>query len=72
MKESAASSIERRARTALAGSPIYDLRSLQVERSGDALFISGRVKTFYHKQLAQELVRHVADGVALINAVDVS
>ena len=41
-------------------------------QSGDALFISGRVKTFYHKQLAQELVRHVADGVELINAVDVS
>lgn len=71
MKESVVNSIEGRARTALAGSPIYDLRSLQVERSGDALFISGRVKTFYHKQLAQELVRLVADGVELINAVDV-
>ncbi len=59
------------AQRALAASPIYDLRALQVEYVGDALLLSGRVETFYHKQLAQEVVRNVAEGVPVVNDVAV-
>lgn len=58
-----------RARTALAQSPIYVLREINVEQDGDRLLLQGRVDTFYHKQLAQEVVRTVADGMRLENAV---
>lgn len=59
------------AQRALAASQIYDLRALQVEYVGDALLLSGRVETFYHKQLAQEVVRNVAEGVPVVNDVAV-
>ena len=38
---------------------------------GGSAVISGTVKTFYQKQLAQEAVRSVAKEVTLINAVKV-
>ncbi|MBX7167276.1 MAG: BON domain-containing protein [Pirellulales bacterium] len=66
-----AKDVEPRAQLALARSPIYDLRVLRVERIGDALVLSGNVSCFYHKQLAQELIRAVAEGVAVVNAVEV-
>jgi hypothetical protein len=44
---------------------------LQVERDGDALLIRGQVSSFYHKQLAQEVVRHAAEGVELVNSIEV-
>jgi hypothetical protein len=59
----------KRARSALAHSPIYVLREVQVERNGDALLLQGRVDTFYHKQLAQEVVRNVCDGMRVENAL---
>jgi hypothetical protein len=37
----------------------------------DDLIISGTVSCFYHKQLAQEVVRSVADGMGVINSVEV-
>ena len=58
-----------RARTALAASPIYVLREIHVEQNGDSLLLLGRVDTFYHKQLAQEVVRAVADGLRVVNSV---
>lgn len=58
-----------RAKTALAQSPIYVLRDIHVEQHGDALLLQGRVDTFYHKQLAQEVVRAVADGMRVENAL---
>ena len=63
MAEMLANEIEAQAQRALADSPIFDLRHLQVEYLDGALALSGRVETFYHKQLAQEVVRNVADGV---------
>ena len=62
---------ETRARAALAESPIFMLRELRVEQSGDALLLSGRVDTFYHKQLAQEAVRGVAEGMQVVNSIEV-
>jgi osmotically-inducible protein OsmY len=56
-----------RARSALSQSPIYVLREITVQQSGDSLLLEGRVDTFYHKQLAQEVVRAVADGMRVEN-----
>ncbi len=71
MAELTATDVELRAQTALANSPIYAIRELQVESDGAALLISGRVSSFYHKQLAQEVVRAVAASHQVINDVDV-
>ena len=59
------------ARTALAGSSIYVLRKLQIDRDGDGLIMRGRVDSYYHKQLAQELVKAAVDGIEVVNALQV-
>ncbi len=66
-----ANNVEQSAREALAASPVYALRELEVEQRGETLLISGLVTSFYHKQLAQEAVRHVAVGVEVVNAIQV-
>ncbi len=63
--------VQKRAQKALAASPVFALRELQVEQRGDALLLRGLVSSFYHKQLAQEVVRHAAEGVELVNSIDV-
>jgi osmotically-inducible protein OsmY len=65
------SELEQRARAALATSPFYELRDLRVETNGQTLTISGTVSSFYHKQLAQEVVRSVCQGTAVSNAIRV-
>lgn len=60
-----------RAESALQKSPIYELRNLEVREVDGALMISGTVASFYHKQLAQEAVRSVTDGVPLVNTIRV-
>lgn len=65
------SDIQPRAQTALADSPIYELRDLQVEDRDGILLISGAVSSFYHKQLAQEVVRSVCQGIEVINSIRV-
>jgi osmotically-inducible protein OsmY len=67
------SDLQDRAQQALAASPVYALRELRVEHSGDTLVLSGQVSSFYHKQLAQEVVRSIAEdgAAAVINAIKV-
>jgi hypothetical protein len=36
------------------------------------LLLSGGVSSFYHKQLAQEVVRSVSTGIKLVNTVQVN
>jgi len=67
-----ASDVVTQAQAALVSSPIQALRELRVQRDGDRLLISGRVDSFYHKQLAQEVVRAIAKGLQVVNAVDVN
>ena len=55
----------------LANSPVIELRFLRVDHSENELQLSGRVRSFYHKQLAQEAVRPVAGGMQVVNRVDV-
>jgi len=60
-----------RARMALSASPVSALREVDVDMAGDRLIISGRVNCFYHKQLAQEVVRSAVEGVRVINVIAV-
>jgi len=71
MSMSLASQARPRAQSALHASPIYELRNLDVQEADDGLLISGTVDSFYHKQLAQEVVRAVAHGVRLQNTISV-
>jgi hypothetical protein len=61
------------AQSALTESPIHALHRLRVRQVADDCFvISGRVKSYYLKQLAQEFVRRVVlkDGY-VVNEVQV-
>jgi transketolase len=64
--------VELRAQEALALSPLLALRRLTVRHDDDRLVITGSVATFYQKQQAQELVRQVADGLHVVNEVEVT
>ena len=71
MAKPSTTDVESRAQTALKDSPIFALRDLHVHRDGGTLLISGRVNSFYHKQLAQEVVRAVAEDLRVVNSIDV-
>ena len=60
-----------RAQTALSNSPVYLLRQLDVQHIDGAIYLSGRVDSFYHKQLAQEVVRAVTGSHRVVNSVRV-
>ncbi len=55
----------------LAKSPVSELRSLRVDEQSNQLQLHGRVRSFYHKQLAQEAVLPLAGGLQVVNRVDV-
>ena len=61
-----------RATAELAKSSVSELRSIRVDKSAGKLQLSGKVRSFYHKQLAQETVRTVAGGMQVVNHVHVS
>jgi len=65
--------VRSRAENALRSSPFYELRVINVEPMEKGLMISGRVSSFYYKQLAQEAVRSVCPDteVQLFNSIDV-
>ena len=71
MAELEVPNLREQAQSALATSPISALRRLHVEKNGTAIVLSGRVRSYYQKQLAQELVRAVASECELINSVHV-
>jgi hypothetical protein len=61
-----------RASAALASSSIRELRALRVRNDRGSLNVSGKVASFYHKQVALETVRSVARGMQIRNVVDVN
>ncbi len=71
MPQQSTSDLRGTAQSALAASPIAALHALRVEHVGQTLLLSGAVTSFYHKQLAQELVRVAVGQVELINSIDV-
>lgn len=66
--------VQSRAQVALQCSPISELRNLLVDQREHALWISGTVSSFYHKQLAQEVVWALCRDidVELVNQVRVA
>jgi osmotically-inducible protein OsmY len=71
MAEIVLEEVQPRAQAALANSPFYELRDLQVEHRDGTLCLSGCVSSFYHKQIAQEVVRSVCSGAEVINSIRV-
>ena len=61
--------VETNVRDAFLTSPIHGLRELEVEQHGDSILISGKVNSFYQKQLAQEVVRHMHPDVQIVNSI---
>jgi hypothetical protein len=47
------------------------LAALRIEHRGKTLFLSGRLPTFYLKQLVQEAVRHLPGVQHVRNEIDV-
>jgi hypothetical protein len=60
-----------KASLSLSRSPIPALRRLTVEETDIAIVISGRLPTYYLKQLAQEAVMPMLAGRQLLNHVQV-
>lgn len=57
---------------ALRRSPLASKRTMRADSRGGQVTLSGRVPTFYQKQLAQEIVRRI-DGVDQVeNQLEVS
>jgi len=71
MATTIADTVQPRAQAALINSPFYELRDLRVASRESALLISGCVSSFYHKQLAQEVVRSVCAGMEVVNTIHV-
>jgi hypothetical protein len=56
---------------ALTASPLPQLRRLVVTATDDEVVITGRVSSYYLKQLAQETIRSVLGERRLLNQVEV-
>jgi hypothetical protein len=55
----------------LAKSSVPELRTLRVDEDSNELQLHGNVRSFYHKQLAQEAVLPLAGSLQVVNHVDV-
>ena len=73
MSQASVRDVRPRAQNALANSPIFELRDLRVDQEDTTLLLSGSVSSFYHKQLAQEVVRAVCEDpeIEVVNSVRV-
>ena len=76
MSQASMRDVRPRAQTALGSSPVMELRELRVDQENSTLLISGSVSSFYHKQLAQEMVRTVClqckeVEIELVNSIHV-
>ncbi|MFO0847513.1 MAG: BON domain-containing protein [Gemmataceae bacterium] len=56
----------------LSASPMPELRRLAVESTEESVILSGRVSSYYMKQMAQECVRGVTAGRRVVNRVEVA
>ena len=65
------SELERRIRLRFAQSNLPALRRLDVASDDDQVILSGQVATFYERQLAISLSRHVAGVIYVIDNITV-
>jgi len=61
----------KRVRLRLGGPGFPGLRLVQVSMEGGLIVLSGRLATFYEKQMATELTRHVAGVHGVEDRIDV-
>ena len=59
------------AKAVLANSRIFDLQNTDVDQDADCVVLRGSVDSFYHKQLAQELIKNSLDGIEVVNEIRV-
>lgn len=59
------------AKAVLRGSRIFDLRTLHVAQESECVVLRGSVDSFYHKQLAQEMVKTSLEGMEVVNEIRV-
>ncbi len=71
MMQAKSQDVAARASDMLSKSSVRELRQIRVDETDEAVELSGTVRSYYHKQLAQETVRSVASGRRLINRVEV-
>ncbi len=71
MISSSMKDIRSRVVTALAASSIPRLRRVQVELDNTTVCLRGNVTSFYHKQIAQEVVRAVDRDIDVRNDLHV-
>ena len=64
--------LERRVKNYLEARHVPGLRCLSVQANAGVVTVSGRVLTFYEKQLCNQCIRRVAGVLELVNAVDVA
>lgn len=64
-------SIHERALAALRQSRSPDIRGLTVVQDRSSVVLRGQVRSFYHKQLAQELVKNEIGGTEVVNEAEV-
>lgn len=60
-----------KAQQALSESTVYAVRDLEIRSDGDTLVLAGELSSFYHMQVAQEIVRQHAEGVEVVNTIRV-
>ncbi len=61
-----------RARAALSKSRIRDLRRLTLAQDDDRIVVRGRVSSYYHMQLAKQLLRSELGDVSVVNEMQVA
>jgi len=71
MAQTLLSNFAKRAKAVLGRSRIFDLRALEVGQIDGCVVLRGSVDSFYHKQLAQELIKMAIEGVEVINEIHV-
>lgn len=59
------------AKKALSDCPVFAIRQTQVETHNNCLVLSGVVETYYHKQMAQEIVAAACREIQLFNELKV-
>ena len=65
-------SVEPVAAMALRQSPISALHNLEVSAEGEVIVLTGKVGSYYYKQLAQETVVSVAGDREIVNNIRVA
>jgi osmotically-inducible protein OsmY len=66
-----AQSVERATRLRLAETGYQTLRSVECSFGDGRIMLRGEVPSYYHKQLAQECVRHAPHVNQIINHIEV-